>query len=56
MELVVQATSDIAQKIVSSIKDFFSKLDQSPGNCGFGHFYWTNPQWKLHFFGSALQI
>ena len=25
-------------------------VTKSSGNCGFGHFYWRNPQWKLHFF------
>ena len=28
-----------AQKMKFSIKDFFSKCDQTAGNCGFGHIY-----------------
>ena len=28
-----------AQKMKFSIKGFFSKCDQSAGNCGFGHIY-----------------
>ena len=41
-----------AQKMFS-IKDFFSKCDQSAGNCQncrFGHIYWRNPQYKTSFF------
>ena len=32
-------TAHAAQKMKSSIKDFFSKCE----NCGFGHIYWRNP-------------
>ena len=28
----------------TSIKDFFSKYDQSERNCGSGYIYWKNPQ------------
>ena len=31
-----------AQKMRFSIKDLFSKCDESAGNCGFGHNYWRN--------------
>ena len=34
---------DIAQKMKFSIKDFFSKRDQSAWNCGFGHIYLRSP-------------
>ena len=27
------------QRMKFSIKDFFSKCDQTAGNCGFGHIY-----------------
>ena len=39
-----------AQKMKFSIKDFFSKCNQSTWNCGFGHIYWRNPWWKTLFF------
>ena len=26
-------------------------VTKSAENCGFGHIYWTNPQWKTSFFG-----
>ena len=39
-----------AQKMKFSIKDFFSKCDQIRSFlCGFGHIYWKNSHWKLHF-------
>ena len=40
-----------AQKMKSSMKDFFSKYDQIRKNCGFGHIYWRNPysNRKPHF-------
>ena len=31
-----------AQKMKFSIKDFFSKCDESAVSCGFGHIYWIN--------------
>ena len=34
---------DTAQKMKFSIKNFFSKSDQTAGICGFGHIYWRNP-------------
>ena len=33
-----------------SIKDFSSQSDQIAGNCGFGHIYCRNLQWKTSFF------
>ena len=36
-----------------SIKDFSSQSDQIAGNCGFGHIYWRNLQWKTSFFCAA---
>ena len=39
-----------AQKIKFSIKGFFTKLAKPAGNCGFGHIYSRNPQWKTSFF------
>ena len=38
------------QKMKFSIKDFFSKCDQSAVFCRFGHIYWRNTQWKNSFF------
>ena len=38
-----------AQKIKFSIKDFFS-VTKSAGNCGSGHIYWRNLQWKTLIF------
>ena len=32
-----------AEKVKFSIKDFFSKCDQTAVSCGFGHIYWRNP-------------
>ena len=32
----------IAQKMNISIKDFFSKFDQTRKNCVFGRIYWRN--------------
>ena len=37
-----------AQKMMFSIKDFFSKCDQIE-NCRFGHIYWRNPFRKTSF-------
>ena len=32
-----------AQKMKFSIKDFFSNMTKSVGNCEFVHIYWRNP-------------
>ena len=39
-----------AQKMKSSIKDFFSKWDQIRRKLRFGHIYWRKPSWKTSFF------
>ena len=49
-ETVVNGT---AQKMKSSIKDFFSKCDQIRRKLRFGHIYWRNPKWKTSFFCAA---
>ena len=38
-----QLKTGAAQQIKFSIKDFFSKCDQSARNCGFGHINWRDP-------------
>ena len=40
LELKVNGT---AQKTEFSIKDSSVNMTKSPGNCGFGYFYWSNP-------------
>ena len=37
-----------AQKMKFSIKDLFSKFDQSTGNCRPGHIYWRNHESKTY--------
>ena len=37
-----------------SIKDFFSKYDQTAISYGFGHIYWRNPYWKTSFLCNEL--
>ena len=44
-----------AQTMKFSIKDFFSKCDNSAVSCRFGHIYWRNPEWKTSFLCSVTQ-
>ena len=37
-----------------SIKGFFSKCDQSTGNCGSGHIYWRNSWMENYIFCAVL--
>ena len=39
----IVAIANTAQKIKFSIKEFFSKCDQSLSFLRFGHIYWRNP-------------
>ena len=32
------------------LRIFSVNVTNSKGNCGFGHIYWRNPQWKTSFF------
>ena len=45
-----QRNSITAQKMKFSIKDFFSKYDQTAVSCGFGYINRSNPKWKTSFF------
>ena len=43
-------SSTLHKKTKFFIKDFFKNVIKSAGNCGFGHIYWRNPEWKTSFF------
>ena len=45
-----EGKSHWAKKMTFSILDFFSKCDQSTGNCRFGHIYWKNSSRKISSF------
>ena len=38
-----------AQKMKFSIGDFSVNVIKLAVSCGFGHIYWRNPRWKIHF-------
>ena len=44
-----QKTGNTAQKMKFSIKNFFSKYDQTRSFSGFGHSNCRNPKWKTSF-------
>ena len=33
-----------------------ANVTKSAGNCGFGHIYWRNPQWKTSFFVCSVKV
>ena len=38
------------------LRIFPVNVARSAGNCGFGHVYWRNPEWKTSFLSSAMDM